>query len=95
MALNEVLPVMQLAAFIINGVLVLLIVPLRKSIDKLQENDEGLANRIQRLEVKVAENYIQRGEVTVSLNSIVTKLDRIEARMDGRIEQLEASKADK
>jgi hypothetical protein len=93
--LQEALPTIQVVALGVNALLVLVIFPLRKSVENLSESDKELANRIQALEVKVAENYIQRGEVTASLNSIVHKLERIEARLDAKVEQLESSKADK
>lgn len=87
--------IVQAVFLVINGVLVLVIWPLRNSIDALKQSDDRLSTRIQNLEVKVAENYIQRGEVTTSLASIVNKLDRIESRLEGKIELLETQKADK
>lgn len=92
---SEGLAYLQAIALVVNAILVLVIWPLRNSIDALKKSDDRLHDRIQSLEVKVAENYIQRGEVSTSLTSIVNKLDRIEARLEGKIEALEHQKADK
>lgn len=93
--MDEWLPQLQMLAFVANAIVVLIVLPLRKSIEQLQASDDRLANRIQALEVKVAEQYIRRGEVVSALTDIVTKLDRIEARMDSKIDALDHQKADK
>jgi len=84
-----------LGGLIINLIIVLVILPLRSSVDKLTASDERIASRIHELEVEVARDYVRRGEMTTLLSDISLKLDRIEARLYGRIEQLETTKVDK
>lgn len=89
--MSEWLPIAQLAAILVNLVLVIFIIPLRSSIDKLTKSDESLNKRLGELEVKLAENYCQRAEVTNGLNELSRKLERIEdylyTHRDRRIDQ--------
>ncbi len=74
----EFLPHFQIVALVVNVLLVLFIMPLRRSIDNLQKSDEGLTQRVHALEIKIAENYVQRSEITASLLEMDHKLERIE-----------------
>lgn len=95
MQLADVVPELQVIALGVNALLVFIIVPLRQAIKELSDSDRILADRIRDLELKVAENYVQRGELGVQLSAISTKLDRIEARLSARMDTLEVNKADK
>lgn len=86
---------LQLAALGVNAILVLVIVPLRSAIESLKQSDDRLSQRIQALELKVAEHYVQRSELSNTLLAISQKLDRIEARLEGKIEALEREKVSK
>lgn len=93
--MSDWLAIVQAVALFVNAVLVLVIWPLRNSIDALKKSDDKLHSKIQSLEVKVAENYIQRGEVTTALTQIGSKLDRIESRLESKIASLDHGKVDK
>lgn len=95
MQLVDMLPQIQLALGVVNALVLAFIVPLRQAIKELSDSDRVLAERIRDLELKVAENYVQRGELGVQLSAISTKLDRIEARLTARMDTIETQKADK
>jgi len=71
------------------------VLPLRGVIEQLRLSDERLSERVQTLEVEVAKNYVQRGELTSRLDAISGKLDRIEASLGRRIDSLDHQKVDK
>lgn len=77
--LNEYLPDLQIIALVLNAVLVLVVVPLRKSIDNLQISDNKMFERLAALEVKMAEKYVERDEIAREINKLDSKLGRIEA----------------
>jgi predicted nuclease with TOPRIM domain len=68
---------LQIGSLVINLVLVLVILPIRTSIDKLQASDADLIEKVQRLEVEVAKNYARRGEVESSVSRIEHKIDEL------------------
>jgi len=74
---------------------VLIILPLRSAIDELKKSDDRLIERIQELEIKVAERYVQREELGKNLRTIVERLDRFESHFTTLFETLRAEKADK
>jgi len=90
-----VMEYVPLGGLLVNLVIVLVILPLRASIAALQQSDDRLSGRIQALELRVADQYVKRDELTRQLLEISTKLDRITERLYGRMEQLETSKVDK
>lgn len=90
----------------VTAVMFFVILPLRNSIEHLRDSDEKLANELRRsyeklddrvtsLEVELAKNYVQRLEVTSSLNDLRTMLSRIENHLIGRIEKLDETKQDR
>jgi len=95
MHVSDFMPYMQFTALAINAMLVLFIVPLRRSIEELRSSDDRMSVRMQALELKVAENYVQRGELNLSLQQILTKLDTLDARFTSKMDSLETGKVDK
>ena len=57
------------------------------SIDHLHKSDSDLATKIQSIEVLVAGNYVKRDDLDRSITAIFTKLDRIETKLDGKVDK--------
>lgn len=60
---------------------------LRDSIKALHESDTQLANKVQKIEVLVAGQYITRESFDKLATAIFTKLDRIELKVDGKADK--------
>lgn len=78
----------------------------RKSVEHLQTTDEKLERRVNGIEVKLGEKYVTRQEVAdgnkemrndirAMRNEIVDKLNSIEGHVQGRIDRLAETKANK
>jgi hypothetical protein len=93
--LQDAMPVLQIGALAVNGLLVLVIFPLRSAIEELKASDDKLSERIHGLELEVAKNYVARGDMDKELRAISTKLDRIDARLSAKVETLEHEKQDR
>jgi len=89
------MPTLQVVALGVNALLVLVIFPLRKAVDDLSNSDRALTERLQALEIKIAEQYVQRGELSVTLDKMLLKLDQIDARINSRMDSLDAVKVNK
>ena len=57
------------------------------SIENLHAADNELATKIQSIEVLVAGNYVKRDDMDRSITAIFTKLDRIETKLDGKVDK--------
>jgi uncharacterized coiled-coil protein SlyX len=91
MDLIQYLPHFQVVAVLINGLLVLIVMPLRRSIEELQHSDDRLASRVHGLEIKLAENYVQRNEIYDQLAESNRRLERIEQTLLHRIDVISAN----
>ena len=60
---------------------------LRASLAHLQEADLELTRKIQSIEVLVAGNYVRRDDMERMQAAIFGKLDRIEAKLDGKVDK--------
>lgn len=60
---------------------------LQSSLEHLQTIDSELATKIQSIEVLVAGNYVKRDDLERSIAAIFTKLDRIETKLDGKVDK--------
>ena len=89
------MPTLQVVALGVNALLVLVIFPLRKAVDDLSNSDRALTERLQALEIKIAEQYVQRGELSITLDKMLLKLDQIDARINSRMDSLGAVKVNK
>ena len=89
------MPTLQVVALGVNALLVLVIFPLRKAVDDLSNSDRALTERLQALEIKIAEQYVQRGELSITLDKMLLKLDQIDARINSRMDSLDAVKVNK
>ena len=60
---------------------------LRQSISDLQIQDSALADKVQRIEILVAGTYVKREEMERMTSAIFTKLDRIEQKIDSKVDK--------
>lgn len=57
------------------------------AIEHLQVTDAKLATKVQEIEVLVAGNYVKRDDLDRSIAAIFTKLDRIENKLDLKVDK--------
>ena len=57
------------------------------AIEHLQVTDASLATKVQEIEVLVAGNYVKRDDLDRSITAIFTKLDRIENKLDLKVDK--------
>ena len=58
----------------------------------LQDADERLATKVQAIEVLVAGQYIKREDFDKTVSALFTKLDRIEEKIDRKVDRAECDK---
>ncbi len=75
--------VVALAAFLGGWVLN----SLRTSIDNLQKADTSLTTKVQAIEVLVAGSYVKRDDMDRLTSALFAKLDKIEAKLDGKADK--------
>ena len=75
--------VLGLSAFLAG----VLITALRESVKSLHESDEHLAAKVQSIEVLVAGQYVKRDDLDRHIVAIFTKLDRIEQKLDTKVDK--------
>lgn len=59
--------------------------------DKLHDlsvQDMLLADKVQHIEVLVAGEYVKKSELIQMQNTLLNKLDRIESKLDGKMDKL-------
>ena len=82
---------MQTTGLVLNAIVVLVLIPLRAAITRLQESDDRLAARVHSLEVEMAKEYMRRSEWDRREDALLTAIARIESKLDA----MDHSKADK
>lgn len=60
---------------------------LKSSIDELRKRDSDLADKVQHIEVLVAGTYVKRDDLEKMSTALFTKLDKIEAKLDGKVDK--------
>lgn len=60
---------------------------LRDSIKSLQKSDSDLADKVQKIEVLVAGQYVKRDDMDRLTTALFAKLDKIEAKLDGKADK--------
>ena len=60
---------------------------LRDNIASLQKSDSDLADKVQKIEVLVAGQYVTRNDLNTLTTALFTKLDKIEAKLDGKVDR--------
>ena len=58
-----------------------------ESMKDLQAMDKELADKVSRIEVLVAGNYVKRDDFDRVIDRIFTKLDNIEMKIDGKVDR--------
>ena len=57
------------------------------SIKSLQKSDGELADKVQHIEVLVAGSYVKRDDMDKLTTALFAKLDKIEAKLDGKADK--------
>ena len=60
---------------------------LKTSIDELRTADSALADKVQHIEVLVAGTYVKRDDMEKLGNALFAKLDKIDAKLDGKADK--------
>lgn len=60
---------------------------LKSSIDELRKADSVLADKVQQIEVLVAGTYVKRDDMDKLGSALFAKLDKIEAKLDGKADK--------
>lgn len=58
-----------------------------QAVKDLQDADKQLANKVGRIEVLVAGDYVKRETFDRLSDALFTKLDRIENKLDGKVDK--------
>ena len=64
---------------------------IRDSIKALHDADALLSNKVQTIEVLVAGKYVTRDDFVKLSDALFAKLDRIEQKVDGKVDKSDAS----
>ena len=65
---------------------------LQDSMKSLQDADERLETKVQAIEVLVAGQYVKREDFDKTVSALFTKLDRIEEKIDRKVDRAECDK---
>lgn len=60
---------------------------LRDNIASLQKSDKELADKVQGIEILVAGSYVKRDDMDKLTAALFAKLDKIEAKLDGKADK--------
>jgi hypothetical protein len=60
---------------------------LKQSVDELRRADSALADKVQHIEVLVAGTYVKRDDMDKLGHALFAKLDKIEAKLDGKVDK--------
>jgi hypothetical protein len=58
-----------------------------QEVKSLQKTDKELTDRISRVELLVAGVYVKKDELSKIIDAIFAKLDRIEDKLDGKVDK--------
>lgn len=60
---------------------------MHESLKDLQQEDKALADKVARIEVLVAGDYVKKESFDKLADAIFAKLDRIEDKLDGKVDK--------
>ncbi len=60
---------------------------IRDAVKELRTQDKALTDKVQRIEVMVAGNYVKREDIDKLSDAIFKKLDRIESKLEGKADK--------
>jgi predicted membrane protein len=72
---------------ILGFLLSILISSTRSSIKELHTSDSILADKVQRIEVLVAGDYVKKEEMNTLIQALFNKLDKIENKIDNKVDK--------
>ena len=87
MATPDFQTLFNIAAAIISFLLGIIVQGLRESMARLQHADTELASKVQSIEVLVAGTYVKRDDMDKLGTALFAKLDKIEAKLDGKADK--------
>jgi len=58
-----------------------------QAVKDLQDADKALASKVAEIEVLVAGAYVRKDELTQYVNALLSKLDRIEDKLDKKVDK--------
>lgn len=87
--ITTVLAVANITIAVLLAVLGWLINSMRSTVAKLEKADEALSEKVQRVEVLVAGEYVKRAEFHDGLNRIFDKLDSMDRKLDTKADKTE------
>lgn len=64
---------------------------LKESMAQLKQTDNDLADKVQAIELLVAGTYVKRDDLDKLGNALFAKLDRIEGKMEAKVNRSECS----
>ena len=71
----------------LGGLIGFLLNAVWQAVKDLQEADKALASKVAEIEVLVAGAYVRKDEFTQSVNALFAKLDRIEDKLDKKVDK--------
>lgn len=74
---------------IVGTIVLFLVTQTWNSIKTLQKQDEDLAEKINKIEILIASNYVKRIDFDNYTTVIFNKLDKIESKLDNRLDRHE------
>jgi hypothetical protein len=77
----------NVALGVISFLLGVIVQTLRESMAKLQKVDAELAAKVQAIELLVAGTYVKRDDMDKLGSAIFAKLDRIESKLDSKVDK--------
>ncbi len=60
---------------------------MHESLKDLQKEDKALADKVAKIEVLVAGDYVKKEEFSKMADALFAKLDRIEDKLDGKVDK--------
>lgn len=71
----------------VGGLIGFLLRAVWQAVQDLQTADKELTEKVSSLEVLVAGSYVQKPELNTLATALFTKLDRIEDKLDGKVDK--------
>ena len=62
----------------------------KELVRNLQTSERDMINKLSAIEILVAGKYIQRDEMHEHIKALFTKLDKIETKLDGKVDKTKA-----
>lgn len=70
-----------------SGLIGFLLNAMWQAVKDLQKSDMELADKVSEVEILVAGSYVKRDELSAMTNALFAKLDRIEEKLDKKVDK--------